>query len=437
MHSTFSKNQDNTTKKEGKKVRGFLHKIATITTVGLLLIPTVRAVGNAGGNGGDIYVDEFKAYRDWVVQVLLRDQEMFQEKFGFDSDKYDKAIARLNKVSLVRRDKLGKFADLLPMPVDKLFVIDEEEKSAVNLSINGEDLVIFDISDWDKVEGKFGRKLRLMAHELFGILGLEKTGEATYSIAFLGEQGDLPHVETEGKIPVVPLWSEVFVHKWVVSDEEPCLDSERRQKISDMVGKACYRQLPTGEPAPYFSYECVLNGRLTRVWKKGKKTTTYTSFGRMPGSLRTLSRSRHYSYYYVDSSVLKSIYERSRFFMHEYTPGYDYENRKKIEVPVYSKLCSIRGRAALSGVDPISPNDPQPKLYKSSEGSFDEIFSATFPKPEKEMRDICFSYRKKIRRGLFDQSRCKIFPIENGKWRWELWTVHPYSTNYSWSEGVN
>jgi len=418
-------------------MKGFIKKIAVVVIAALLPTQGILVGGNAGGNGGDIYVDEFKAYRAWVVQILLRDQDVFQEKFSYNDTEYREAITRLNKVNLVRRDKLGRFTDFIPLPIDELFVIDGEEKSAVNLSVKGEDLIIIDTKEWDKIEGKFGRKLRLFAHELFGILGLEKTGESTYSIAFLGEQGDLPHVETKDNVPVVPLWSGVFTRKWRVSDEEPCLNQKRENELTEMTGKSCHSHLPKDEPTSYFSYECVLNGRLTSVWKEGKKTTTHTYFGHVPGTRRTLSRSRHHFYYYENSDILKKIYEKSQFFMNEHTPGYDYEHTEKIEVPSYSKLCSVRGRIILSGVDPIDENGPQPKLLKSSKGSWDEGLSSTFADPEKEMVDQCFSYRKKIRKSLFDQSRCKVFPIEGEKWRWELWAIHPYSTHYTWQEGVN
>ena len=59
--------------------------------------------GDAGGNGGDVYVDEFKAYRTWLIRILRSEHERFEKDFSLTPMQFTEALSRLEKVHLIRK----------------------------------------------------------------------------------------------------------------------------------------------------------------------------------------------------------------------------------------------------------------------------------------------------------------------------------------------
>jgi len=399
----------------------------------VLLLPLflrTAVAGNAGGTGGNSYVDEFKGYRTWALRILRADHTTFEKEFGYTSEEYEKALQRLEHVQFIKKNGLGtqvrigtelkSVSDILPKPIDELFRIDGEEKDAINITREGVDLVIIDTKRWDSLDGKSSRKLQLIAHELFGILELESTGEDTHSKRFEDLMVRFPKF-APGGVPIVPLWDAPFEAEILISDGTTCSSESNQDKLKVAMGERCRAQLSSELPAPYFDYECAFSGELWERVDRRWQRSTYRTRAYVPG------QSEHHSYYYRD--YYRYFYE----IWDTYRPGYFINRTTTVDTVTHQKLCRASGTLYLTGIDPIGKMG-QAKRLKTSEGSWEEAISRLDINPEASAIDRCFEYRKSIRKGLVNHSHCKVYALADGNWRWELWAVHPFQSEYSWSE---
>jgi len=419
-------------------------KMKTILALLILLNGNLFA-GNAGGNGGDPYLDELKAYRSWLIGTLERNETHYKGRFEYDDEEFKRAIRTIREIVFVRKDMLdlkvkiegkdekAKVSEILPAPIDEMFVIGGERKPAVNYVLQGTPFIFVDPAEWEKLDGKISRKRAHFAHEVYGVLGLEKTGDIHLSKQFIDDKPDSTVVTKDGS-PVTPLWTERFYDTFLIDAKDTC-EAAADRRLPKIIGGLCKPNVPGGEPSPFFSYECAFAGSIQTHWHEGTTTTQHTVRARVPGVYTAYRSSSFDSYFFADSEIVKKIV-RSRSDEYEtHRPGYDIFKTTTIEVPHYQKYCRVKGSVFLSGIDPLVDDaDLAPKLLKSSKGQWDELLSHQQKNPERHMLGLCFAYRKQIRKGLFDASRCKVFPLEDNRWRWELWAVHPYGTPYPWQD---
>jgi len=420
--------------------------LRTIAAMLLFLVYPVIA-GNEAGHGGD-YADEFIEFRDYVVRIHESERKKYQELFKYTDKQFDAAQKRLKKVILRRKDKPGfltvedkevPIIDLLPKPIDELFVIEGAPKTAINIEVAGHDLVLIDIEEWDKLDDKVRhsvpRKLQLMGHELYGILDLEKTGERHLSRQLnLNAMRATPFLSKDG-IPVVPLWSAPFKATIRIKMNEDCWSPSAQKRLKKLIGQRCRPQLPDETPAPFFAYECAFEGKLITPVKKDYKITHYNVKAWVPGTHGHYDRHGSSYYFYQSSHHLIKLWQRYYTHGHWYRPGFYLNKSKTTYTPVYNKFCRIKGDIFLTGIDPIM-TEQEPELLASSKDTWEE--DMIFPmvdNPEQYVIDQCFAYRKTIRKGLFPKSRCIIRQLP-GTWRWELWGIHPFRTPYQFDDVI-
>lgn len=414
----------------------------------IFFISNITMAGDSGGSGGD-YADEFDEFRSYVLRIHEAERTKYQTLFAYSDDQFDAAQKRLERVILRRKDKPGfltvdgkeiSIIDLLPKPIDELFVIDGAPKTAINLQLASYDLVLFDVEEWEKLEGKVRnsvpRKLHLMGHELYGILELEQTGERHFSRNLnLDALRGTPLLTSED-IPVVPLWSAPFSGIIPIGMNEDCWSPSSQKRLRKLIGQRCLPQLPQGIPAPFFSYECAFEGKLKTPVKTGYKVSYYKTKAWVPGTFEHYHRHGSSFYFYQSSEEMLKIFRRSYEHGHRYRPGYWIERSKTTYTPVQNKYCRIKGDIFLTGIDPIMAEE-EPELLASSENTWEEeIVFPLLENPEQYVKNQCFAYRKKIRKGLFEKSRCVIRELNGDNLlRWELWGIHPYRTPYKF-EGI-
>lgn len=407
-------------------------------------MPHTLLAGHGGGNGGHGYFDEFNAYRSWLTATLSRNEAYYQKKFSYSADELNNALKTMKEAKFFLKSEpdaeieLGgmkrKLSEVLPKPMKELFIIDGEQKDAINIWLKELPVIIVDTEAWDQLDGKLDRKRALMAHEFYGLVGLEGTGDIRFSKEFLDQNASLNQVVTKSGLQVVPLWNQKYRDEFLIGENESC-DLEAGRRLPATIGKLCKAAIGgTANPDGYFAFECAFDGAIATVWKTQVKTIHYEFKGHIPGIYNSYSSRDLTSSYYQDSKIILKMIRASERQGSNWIPGYDFEEKITIHIPVDKKFCRVRGSVFLTGIDPLGDTSKAPELLKSSEGTWDEAMSETWENPTERMLNACFLYRQQIRKPLFDKSHCRLIELPDKRWRWELWAVHPFASAYPWQD---
>lgn len=398
-----------------------------------------KLAGHAGGNGGDSYVDEFKAIRNLVMVILRAERPRFQRAFNYTDTQYNGLLNAGGDIHLIRRDRLDaeviqdgrarSINALLPLPINQLFVIENEPKQAVNFSVNDLDFIIIDTMEWSKLDGKFDRKVRLMAHEVFGIFGLEQTGETPYSRMF--DEATLrryPFAD-ENDVPNVLIASVPFEHEMPIGLDESCNDAQHQATIKALMTTMCKPYLPLERPSPFYSYSCVFDGSMQSPLRESYQTTHTTIYSYVPPRYDTTYRETQIEKHRYTPYGIRSFYKSYSERTDSYTPGYPVTEESTTTTPILTKSCYLSGSVSLIGIDPIQ-GDSTVKLLAKSQGTYEGILLSVSERSAQLALDQCFAKRKQLPRGLVNESYCNVFHTKESNWQWEMWGMHPYRSAF-------
>ena len=410
--------------------------ITTNLTLICFLLSTgfAHATGTVG-NGGDPYLDELNEYRQLTIQALKYKRHFFLDTIDLTEQEFDSMLEKFSQVNFYRSDLLDQIQDfdgkkyhyreIFNRDLADLFWINGEMKSAINYSNERLSVVIFNIPAWDALDGKVVKKLQLVAHELFGIMDLEVTGQNHLSKHF-NERVLSELMSLDEKLPVIPIWSDDYIATFNMGTETgaSCHSPASMHEFKKAIGEICRRHLPN-DPHNFFAYECVFSGNILQKIDKDWKITKISTTAYIPRTRIVVKKNSIYKYYYQSHSEIEKIFRAENSHKTLSRPAYYLKKLKLIKQPVYQTSCILMGRNMLSGIDPMT-EDMSTKLLKSSEGRWDEIAVTSSPDPVHYFMDICYENRLKIRKKFFNQSYCTVDQKENGQWRWQLWGVHPY-----------
>jgi len=386
------------------------------------------------GNGGDPYTDEFKAIRENVLTIWRQQKQQYKTIFDVDGEKFEALLGRAKSIAVLRDDKLSVqsrlgvaidlLADLRKKDSADLLTINGEKKAAVNYALDDLDVIIFAVGDWAKLDQDYLRKTRLVAHEILGILGYEKTGDTHISGTLTLKDLQLNPILTKNDIPVVPLWRAPFSYDFAIENDTSCRTEANENKIHQAMLETCRKQAPAGKPTPFFRYECSVVGKLVTYTNTYMTTHTYHTKAHVPETKR-IHESHSQTYYYRTDPYVSYYLRTSDEKTTVLRPAFTIDQTQTHEVPVTRSHCHAEGTLALIGIDPIL-DEGQVKKIATSEGSFDEAVWAIREDAYERAVDQCFANRKKLPRGLVNHSRCEMEQLDEKSWRWNLWGVCPY-----------